>query len=348
MDLPDARTLDSSTQEQIRLRAVHAVIEMGMTQQQAADLVGVSRQIVNTWVNIYKQRGPAGLRSHKRGRRPGHKKLLPWQAAQTAALLRYSPDELDLPFALWTREAVRTLIEQKFGVQLGLSTMGNYLARWGFTPQKPIHRALERDPVAVQAWLDTQYPAIQTRAKQEGALIWWADQVGFHSRDQVGRTYGLRGQTPVITATDKRFHCNAALALTHEGQMRFMVYEERMDADVWIRFLDRLVRSEAKARKIFLIVDRHSVHKSRKVKFWLAQNKEKIEQFYLPGYSPNLNPVEYVNNNLKGQSGVKKARIQDKPSLFARVRQYLRQIQRDTALLMSFFLAPDVQYTASG
>ena len=347
MKLPDARTLDATTQEQLRLRAIHAIEELGMTQQQAADLVGVTRQSVNAWMKAYREGGQSALRSHRRGRRPGHKKLRPWQAAQIARTLRKAPDELDLPFTLWTRESVRDLIEQRFGIHLALTTTGNYLRRWGFTAQKPIRRALERDPQAVQAWLDQEYPAIEARAKVENALIFWGDEVGFRSRDHVGRSYGLKGQTPVITATDKRFGCNAIIAVAQSGQMRWMVFDGSFDEKVFIEYLKRLVGSAPDGRKVFLIVDGHPSHRSKKVKQWIEDHQAEIELFFLPGYSPNLNPAEYVNNELKSQGGVRKGRLNDKQSLMGAVRRYLRILQSDVSRVAQFFLAPDVQYASS-
>jgi transposase len=347
MELPDTRTLSPPEQDQIRIRAIHALIEGNLTQEQTAALFGVSRQSVNAWFRIYQDFGLDGLRSLPRGRRPGHTKLSLTQAAQISSMLLASPRDFGFSSGLWTRQIIRDLIAQRLGVHLGLSTVSEYLARWGFTRQKPLQRALERDPAAIQRWLDQDYPAIKSRARREGAQIFWSDEVGFDSREHSGRTYGLKGQTPVVTDTGKRFGCNAILALTNEGELRFMVYEETMTAAVFIRFLKRLVKFRD-SEKVFLIVDRHAVHRSKQVKEWLSAHREEIEMFYLPSYSPNLNPPEYVNNDLKNQSGIKAARIKDKPSLMKRVRSYLRQLQHQTQKLAQFFFAPDVRYAASG
>jgi transposase len=347
MELPDTRTLSPMEQDQIRIRAIHALIEGNLTQEQTAILFGVSRQSVNAWFRIYQEFGVDGLRSLPRGRHPGHTKLSPSQSEQITHMLMESPRDYGFSSGLWTRQIIRDLIEQRFDVTLGLSTVSEYLARWGFTRQKPLQRALERNPVMVQQWLDQDYPLIKERARREGAQIFWSDEVGFDSREHSGRTYGLKGHTPVVTDTGKRFSCSAILALTNEGEMRFMVYDETMTAQVFMRFLRRLVKFKD-SEKVFLIVDRHAVHRSKKVKAWLAKHSKEIEMFYLPSYSPNLNPPEYVNNDLKNQSGVKKARIKDKPSLIKTVRTYLRQLQHQTQKLANFFFAPDVRYAASG
>lgn len=345
MKLPDTRTLGPAQLDQLRLRAIHAIVEEGLTQSQAAQALGVSRQSVNAWYKAYREGGASALRSRQRGRRPGHKKLQPWQAAQTARALRGSPRDHGFESGLWTREIIKAFVEQHFGVQLGLSTVSEYLTRWGFTRQKPVHRAIERNPTAVRTWLENEYPAIKTRARKEGATIFWGDEVGFDSREHSGRTYGLKGQTPVVEEVGKRFHCSAILAVNNEGEMRFMVYDEKMDHKVYIRFLRRLINHDG--RKVFLIVDRHPVHRSRRVMKWLKEHDDQIEMFFLPGYSPNLNPPEYVNNDLKNQSGVREARIKDKPSLMSSVRRYLRKLQRNAEKVARFFLAPDIQYAGA-
>ncbi len=348
MELPDTRTLSPIEQEQIRVRAIHALVEGGLTQEQTARLIGVSRQSINAWLQVYQNQGIEGLLNKPRGRRPGHTKLAPWQAAQIARALRASPRDHGFESGLWTRQIIRDLVAQRFDITLGLSTVSEYLQRWGFTRQKPIQRALERDPVAVKRWLNQDYPLIKARARQEGAQIFWSDEVGFNSREHSGKTYGLKGKTPVVEDTGKRFSCSAILALTNEGEMNFMVYDEKMDGDLFITFLRRLTRSSEDGRKIFLIVDRSPIHKSKKVKQWVKKHAAEIEMFYLPSYSPNLNPPEYVNNDLKNQSGVRQARIKDKPSLMNSVRSYLRKLQHQTDKLISFFWAPDIRYAASG
>ena len=216
--------------------------------------------------------------------------MAPHEAATTVRLVTdRCPDQLKLPFALWTRAAVQQLLVERFDVQVSVRTVGRYLARWGLTPQKPLRRAYERDPVAVKHWLEEQYPAIERQAKAEKAEIHWGDQLGLRSDHQTGTSYGRRGQTPVIPGTGQRFRCNMMSTITNRGHLSFMVFKERFTAAVCIRFLRRLTRQAG--RKVILIVDRHPVHRSRAVQRWLATNAGKIALFFLPGYSPDLSPT---------------------------------------------------------
>lgn len=292
----DARSLPPEAQEAMRRKAVEAVLA-GRTRTEVAELFGVTRQTVTKWVNAYRSEGEAGLEAKRRGRRKGSGyRLEPWQMGQVSKTLRdRMPDQLKLPFYLWTREAVVALVERRFGIRISLWTAGRYLKRWGFTPQKPMRRAYERSDEAVRQWLEKDYPAIQARARAEGARIYWGDEMGLRSDHVAGRSFAPKGKTPVVAATGKRFGCNMISALTNRGQLSFMVFTDRFTTPVFIEFLRRLVRhSEG---KVFIIVDGHPVHRARKVTAWLAAHAEHIELFFLPGYSPHLNPDEVLNHD---------------------------------------------------
>lgn len=325
---------------------VRAVTEKGISQSEAARLFGVSRQSVNGWVKAYRARGEQGLASGRRGRRPGEQQALaPWQQAQIAkALKERNPDQLKLPFFLWTREAVRELIERRFEVRLSLVCVGNYLRRWGFTPQKPLRRAFEQDPAAVERWLAEIYPAIARRAKREGAEILWADETGLRSDHAAGRSYGERGKTPVVPGTGRRFSASVISAISNRGRLHFRVFCGRFDAERFLDFLRRLCRQLR--RKLFLIVDGHPVHRSRKVKAWLERHREQIELFFLPPYSPELNPDELLNQDLKTNAlGRRRPRTQDE--LVSDARSHLRRRQRQPELVSRYFQEPHVRYAAA-
>ncbi len=195
----DSRRLSPSAQETLRARTIRAILK-GMSQAEVARVFGVSRRSVNGWHRRYRESGGRALQSRPRGR-PSAIRLAPWQAATTVRLIAdRCPDQLKLPFALWTREAVRDLIARRFGLRLSVWTVGRYLTRWGFTPQKPVRRAYERDPEAVRQWLTTAYPAIRARARRERATIYWGDEMGVRSDHQAGTSYGRRGETPVIAS----------------------------------------------------------------------------------------------------------------------------------------------------
>ena len=342
MKIRDARSLPAIAQEDLRRKAVKAHCE-GMAQVDVAKIFGVTRQAVGNWVKAYREGGDKALKARPQGRPKGGS-LLPWQAAQIAkAVVHRYPDQLKLPFYLWTREAVAQLIEHRFGIRLSIWTVGRYLKRWGFTPQKPMRRAFERNPEAVRRWLEEEYPEIRKQAKCEKAEILWGDQMGLRSDHAVDRSYGRRGHTPVIPGTGKRFGCNMMSAITNRGRLNFMVFQKKFETDVFLEFLRRLVRQSK--HKAFLIVDGHPVHRSNKVKTWVEKNSHDIRLFFLPGYSPELNPDEMLNQDVKSNA-VGRRRARNQQELISNVRGYLRRRQRQPHIVRHYFQEKHVRYAA--
>ena len=343
MKTRDGRQLSPQAQQELRHRVVHAILKEQMSQTQATRIFGVGRTSIHNWLKAYRNGGDAALKAHKRG--PKQKsRLAGHQAATVVRVIRdRCPDQLKLPFALWTREAVGQLIKRRFGVSVSVWTVGRYLKRWGFTPQKPLRRAYEQNPEAVKRWLEEDYPAIRRQARQERAQIHWGDEMGMRSDHQAGRSYGLKGHTPVVPGTGQRFGCNMISTITNRGRLAFMVFTERFTATVMIHFLHRLIRLNR--QKVFLIVDGHPVHRSRKVKRWLEAHKKSIRMFYLPGYSPQLNPDECLNQDVK-TNAVGRQRPKDRPAMMQQVRSYLRSAQRRPQLVKSYFQQKDVRYAA--
>jgi len=337
----DARYLTPEAQEVLRTRAVDAVLG-GMTQTDAALRFGVSRVSVVGWMKRYREGGRRSLAARKRGRTKGHGRLKGWQAAAIVRTITdRTPDQLKLDFSLWTREAVRDLIEQKYGVRVSLMSVGRWLRRWGFTPQKPVRRAWEQDRKAVEYWIKTEYPRIRRKAKADKAEIHWGDEMGMRSDHQAGRSYSPRGKTPAIPGTGNRFGCSMISTITNRGTLRFSVFQGRFTGPVFIRFLDRLLKSAG--RKVYLIVDGHPVHKSAKVKKWLAAHPDEIRLFFLPAYSPDLNPDEMLNNDVKANA-VGRRRASTREDLMASVRGYLRSTQKRPDVVQNYFHAESVRY----
>jgi len=280
MKIKDFRSLSPSAQEALRMRAVKAVKEAS-TITEVCQQYGISRTALHGWLKKYQQGGLKALKAKKRGR-PKQSRLKPWQAATIVRLITDKlPDQLKLPFALWTREAVQQLIWQRVQIEISIWTVGRYLKRWGFTPQKPAKRAVEQSPEAVKKWLETEYPEIKERAKTEKAEIHWGDESGLRSDHQAGRTYGRKGKTPVIPGTGQRFSCNLISTITNKGVMRFMVYKDQFNANVFITLLRWLIKS-VKGKKVFLIVYNHRVHHAKKVQKWLEKHIKEIEIFSFP------------------------------------------------------------------
>jgi transposase len=339
----DARHLSPEAQEALRRRVVWAVVDQGMTKAAAAHTFAVSRTSVHAWVSAYQARGSRALQSKRRGR-PKRSRLAGWQAATAVRLIRHHcPDQLELPFVLWTREAVQWLLVKRFDIHVSVWTVGRYLKTWGFTPQKPVRQAYERNPKAVQAWLEREYPAIRRRGQQEKAEIHWGDEMGIRSDHQTGTSYGRKGKTPAIPGTGKRFGCNMISSITNRGRLSFMVFQRRFTGDVMIEFLRRLVRQSR--RKVFLIVDGHPVHRSSKVANWIEKHKRRIRLFFLPGYCPDLNPDELLNQDVKSNA-VGRQRPRNQSEMIRNVRSYLRSTQRQPDIVRRYFRSEKVSYAA--
>lgn len=345
MKRTDARKLSTAAQAQLRRNAVEAVLA-GEPQIQVARVVGLARQVISRWMVAFRGRGEALFEAKPRGRKEGEqRKLAPWQEAQLARAIRDKhPEQLKLPFYLWTRAAVVELVTRRYGIAISLATAGRYLNRWGFTPQKPVKRALEQNLEAVRQWLEEAYPAIRERAQAEGALIFWEDEMGIRSDHAAGRSFSPKGKTPVVARTGKRFGCNMMSAISNRGKLYFTVFTGHFTSQVFIDFLGRLLQ-QIPGRKIFLIVDGHSAHRSRATRGWVAAHADRIELFFLPPYSPELNPDEFLNQDVKSNA-VGRKRATSVTELMANVRAYLRSRQRSLEAVRRYFWAPTVQYAA--
>jgi transposase len=340
----DFRKLGPAVQAELRRRAV-AMVDAGKTRQEAASAVGVSRRFVGKWVDVRDARGDAALDGGKRGRRPGEQMVLPAKAANRirGKITDKCPDQLKLPFSLWTREAVQDLIERETGLKLSLQSVSDYLKRWGFTAQRPVKRATERKEPAIEAWLANDYPAIVKRAKREKAEIQWADETGLSNQANYGRSFAPRGKTPVVRRLAARFSQSMISSLSNLGVLRFMVYDGALNTKIFLKFLRRLVQGAT--RKIFLIVDNLRVHHAKLVMAWVNAHKDKIELFFLPPYAPECNPDEFVNNDVK-QAMSRKPAPKSKNELKHGLTSYMRGLQKRPDKVKAFFQAPSVRYAA--
>jgi transposase len=347
----DARSLSQEAQEALRIRAVRLVVEQGFSQVAAAEALGVSDRIVRRWMKRFRRGGWEALAKRRRGRRRGEQQALSAaQQGRIAGLIAGAcPDQLKIPGLLWTRSAVRALIERETGLALEISTVGRYLRAWGFTLKRPSRRALEQDPVVVAAWLDEVYPALEKRAKAERALILWGDESGTRMHDLVPQAgYAPQGQRAVARIAARRVGANMISAIANSGQMSFRVFEGRFTAEVFIDFLRRLIATYPD-RKLYLVVDNHSTHHAKKVASWLARDgrNQRLELVFLPAYSPELNPDENLNQDLKRHLRATPDRPTDRPGLTAAMRSFLRSVQRRPALVAAYFNGEHVAYAAA-
>ena len=340
----DFRKLAPAAQAELRRVAVNLVLS-GKSRIEVAKAFGVNRRFVGTWVRAFEAAGEGALQGGRRGRRPGEQKALNQrqEAMIQRLIISRCPDQVKLPFALWSREAVGQLIAQRTGIQLSLTAIGSYLTAWRFTPQKPIRRATERNETAIRVWMEQDYPAIVARARREKAEIHWSDETGFSSQANHGRSYAPKGQTPVIPRPAKRFGRSMISSMTNQGKLRFMVYDGALKAATFIVFLRRLINDTK--RRLFVIVDNLPVRRANAVAAWVAAHADRIKLFHLPPYAPERNPDEFVNNDVKQAMGRQRTPM-NKATLKAGLTSHMRKLQRRPEKLRSFFQAPDVRYAA--
>ena len=313
------------------------------THKQAADLFQISKSGVDKIWTRYNQKGIRGLSSKKRGVQGG-KKISGKQAAEVRELIKYKmPDQLKLPFGLWTREAVQQLMFERYGIDLSRWQVGRDLKNWGFTPQKPISKAFEQKPEKVKAWLNEEYPSIKKRALKEKAVIYFGDETGMRSDHQAGRSYAPSGKTPVIKKTGQRFSLNMISAISNKGHLQFMLLDGRFNGDVFISFLKRMIKYSKE--KIYFITDGHPAHKTKKLNEWLEENKNRIEIFFLPPYSPELNPQEYVNQDVKTNI-IGKRRPINKAQMRTNVEDFMHRRKNDRKQVQKNFHVSHVRYAA--
>lgn len=344
MEKIDARKHSPQTQYELRKQVIR-MRKQGHKNTTVAEAVGISASHASTIWQRYKKEGSVAIKIGQRGRQHGDQRVL--RAEQEREIQRFlidrTPDQLKLSFALWTREAVKLLIKQRYGMNMPIRTVGEYLKRWGFTPQKPVKRAYEQNTQAVNRWLETQYPAIATQARKENAEIHWGDETGVQTDAYRVRGFAPKGNAPVVKLPAQKSSINMISSVTNQGQMRFMMYRGTMNCQLLIKFMTRLIKDTG--RKVFLVLDNLRSHHAKIVKEWLSAHKDAIEVFYLPSYSPELNPDEYLNGDLKLRvhSGMP---ARNQKELERKTKSFMQSIAKRPQHVQNYFKHPKVKYAA--
>jgi transposase len=335
----DGRKLSHETLEELRIRAVKRV-EAGESPEVVIGALGFHRSAIYKWIALYREGGVEALKGRKAaGPAP---KLSGKQLRELYRIVTANnPLQLGFEFALWTRAMIREVIRDRFAVRLTEVSVGRLLRKLGLSPQRPLHRAYQRDEEQVAAWREQAYPEIQKLAKREGATIYFGDESNVRSDSHSGTTWAPSGETPVVETTGARFSINLVSAVSAKGLLRFMTFAGGMDAERFIEFLKRLIYRAP--TPIFLILDGHPVHKSKRVKDYVASTEGRLRLFILPPYSPHLNPDEWVWNWLKRHK-LGKARIAGPGQLRTLVERYLRSLQKLPALIRGFFSDRNLAY----
>ena len=336
----DGRKLKHDVLEALRIRAVRR-IEEGESPEVVVKALGMNRRTIYKWIALYHEGGTEALKAKPLSGRP-----LKLSGARLRWIYRTvvtkNPLQLRFPFALWTREMVRDLIERKYGIRLSVVSVGRLLKKLGLTCQKPLMRAFQQDPVVVEQWIEEEYPRIKQLARREKAEIHFEDEAGIRSDYHRGTTWGMRGRTPIVRTTGARFSMNMISAITSKGAMRFMTYKGKMRAPLFCEFLKRLIHNAP--AKIYLILDGHPVHRSSQVKKFVQTTNGMLRLFYLPPYSPELNPDELVWNNVKGKIG--RSSLKGPDDFHEKVRRHLKSLQRTPEKIRNFFNEPNLRYAA--
>jgi transposase len=336
----DGRTLDHKALEHLRILAVKRVVEDGQAPSQVMESLGFCRTSIYRWLRQYEDKGMEALVERiAQGPEP---KLAEKQRQQVKRwILGKDPRQYGFDFGLWSRRIVQALIEKKMGIGLGLTAVGRLLASLDITPQKPLRRAYERDPAAVALWEKETYPKLKKRAKRLGAKIFFLDEAGFQSDPPLGRTYGLKGKTPVVTTSGQRQSLNVISAVNARGEFWAATYTGKLDTEGFVAFLQNFMHR--RPGKVFLVVDGHPCHKAKLAKAYVKSLQGALELHFLPPYAPDLNPDEFVWSYMKN-NGVSKKPLKKNESLRERVEKDLNTIKNDRRLVRSFFCAQSVAY----
>jgi len=342
--LLDTRSLSDEVRNALRLRAL-AAREAGFATETIAAILGVRPESVSRWFAAYRRGGPDALPGDRTGRPVGSGRLLsPAQEARVeAVVVGSSPADQGIAAGLWTRQAVRQLIRQEFGLRLSIRAVGDYLRRWGLTPQRPVRHATRQQPEEVRHWLEQEYPALAARAKAEGAEIQWGDETGVQAEATRQRGYAPRNEPPQQEVSGHRFRVNMISTITNEGKLRFMLYQGKMTGALFVLFLSRLVAGAT--RKIILIVDRLKVHEADEVAVWLYRHQDQLEIVGWPRYTPERNPDEYLNHDVKENlhSDGPAASPQE---LTGKLRNFMQHLGKLPEHIQAYFEHPKVAYAA--
>jgi transposase len=345
ISLPDARQLSDEVLEALRFRALRGC-ELGFTEADIADLLGVSPETVSRWWTAYVAGGLGAIPGDRTGRPVGSGRALSDDQARRIQqqIDNHSPEDLGIAAAAWSRKAVRDLIRAECGIDLPVRTVGEYLKRWGYTDKVPRRHARDQDPEEVYEWLDETYPAIEEQAAREDAAIHWCDETGAAADEHPRKAYSRKGHPAYIEVPGPHIRMNLVGTITNEGEVHFLTYKESMTAALFITFLEQLLRETD--RKVFLVLDRLPAHEAKAVEEWVAEHGDRIELFWLPAHAPELNAEEYLNNDLKGSINAE-GLPHNREELRSRIERFMNRLLQLPERVRNYFRHPFVQYAAA-
>ena len=334
----DYRTVSSETLYEAR----KTVIRMWKSNKEVAEIIeatSLSQDTVYVTIRKYKKGGMAALKPKSRGRKTGEKRsLTPKQEKEILSqLVDKNPAQLKLKGCMWTRDNVRDYILRQYGIDMPIRTVGEYLRRWGLTVQRPAKQEANQKPEQVEAWLKEQYPAIHAEAKAENAEIFWGDETAIQNVANYARGYAPKGKTPVVKIQSKKMHINMISAISNQGKLHFLLYSDAINSERLISFMEAVIKTAGK--KVYLILDNLRVHHSKAVTAWVEEHSQQIRLFHLPPYSPEYNPDEYLNNDLKRNLGTQ-AMVKDVTKLEDNTNAFMSRLSDDEDHVKAYFDHP--------
>ena len=340
----NALSMGTKGQHELR-KTIMRMLKDGKSGKEIAKTLGVSEGHVSNVKKLYEKGGAKALQPKKRGRPAGKNQILtPEQEKEIQQIIvDKTPEQLRFKECMWTRNNIREMIKEKYGIEIKLSTLGYYLARWGFTAQRPVKRAYKQDAKKIDAWLNSEFPGITARAEKEDAEIFFGDETNIQNTANYARGYAPKGHTPVVQVEAQKLKIEMLSAISKRGKLHFLLYKDSMNADKLIDFMTRLIADSKK--KVFLILDNLRVHHAKAVTAWLEKHKAQIELFYLPPYSPEYNPDELLNSDIKRNAGAKQS-PRNQAQLESNVQNRLAYLSDTPSLIASFFLTPLTKYAA--
>jgi len=346
MEKIDARKLAPEGRNELRRLVIRLRQQSGMTAEDLAEVAGVHVSTVKAWLAQAKREGMGSLTEKRRGRPigSGRKLTLAQEVWLREQIVGYTPQQMTLPFALWTRRAIRDLIRTRFAVDVQDRLIGKYLKRWGFTPQRPIKRALEQRPEQVAKWLNETYPALVAKARAEGAVIYFGDETAVKEDANWVRGYAPKGQTPVLAIPARWTKLSMISALSPRGEVAFRIIDGTVNAERFIEFLAALI--EDAPRKIMLVVDNLRVHHAKIVTEWLTDKTDRIELAFLPPYNPEANPDEYLNHDFKTALRLGPVST-DRDALLEKALAFMTRLTTWPERVRAYFQHPKARYAAS-
>lgn len=347
MEKIDARKLTAEGRAVLRSLVIRLRQQSGMPIKSLAQVAGIHFRTVEAWLSRARREGTGSLGEKKRGRPLGacRKLSLADEVWLREHIMDKTPQQMKLPFALWTRPAIKALVKERFGIEMQDRLIGKYLQRWGFTPQRPQKRALEQRPQEIETWLKETYPGVLARARAEGSLIYWGDETMVREDANWVRGYAPRGKTPILSMPVRRNKLSMISAISPRGEVAFRIVEGTINAERFREFLAALI--EDASRKIYLVVDNLRAHHAKLIKAWLADKTDRIELVFLPPYAPEFNPDEYLNRHFK--TALRTGAIShDKNALLEKAMAFMQALSRMPQTVKSYFRHPSAMYAIQG